>query len=214
MQGRVGVVRIGQLCGDKENGVWNSTEAWPLMLGASEGAVGGVPRLKGEELGWLAVDEAAGAVLEVGDALEKTCGDRDEGGEGEVPVYHILNPDRTRTWDDLLRWIKNLRPELEILSPQEWLNRLENLDGAQANHPAKKLIGLWRSAYDGEGKDEKEEDVVDGGKEEVVIKTENAKRVSKMMREVKPVSEEAFGKMWRWIEENVGVVEGGGEGKE
>lgn len=26
------VARIGQLCGDSKHGIWNTTEAWPLLI--------------------------------------------------------------------------------------------------------------------------------------------------------------------------------------
>jgi thioester reductase-like protein len=32
LRGRVAVVRIGQLCGDTEHGIWNESEAWPLLI--------------------------------------------------------------------------------------------------------------------------------------------------------------------------------------
>jgi len=242
------VCRIGQLCGDGDNGVWNRSEAWPLMLGAG-GVMGALPRLGGEGLGWLAVDEAARAVLEVGDALGRrgVAGADDVDGigaptpndEGEVPIYHILNPDNTRTWDDLLSWACRLHPSLEILTPQEWIARLEDPDGKAVGHPAGKLIGLWRGAYcggqgngggggggDGKAAGSKEKetgnevgDAADGGEGgkkgekngEVVFEIENAKKVSKTMRAVKPVSEEAFGRMWAWIGANVGEGEVAGE---
>jgi len=38
----VGVLRIGQMVGDSVNGVWNETEAWPLMF-KSANVVGALP---------------------------------------------------------------------------------------------------------------------------------------------------------------------------
>jgi len=249
------VCRIGQLCGDGDNGVWNRSEAWPLMLGAG-GVLGALPRLRDEGLGWLAVDEAARAVLEVAGGMGGTGGkgvvngtnDAHDIGAGtpkdeeEVPIYHILNPDNTRTWEDLLSWACKLAPSLEILSPEEWIARLEDTDGKAVGHPARKLVGLWRGAYcgdteiegerdgeDGKAAESKEKetgnevadggDAADGGEGgkkgekngEVVFEIENAKKVSKTMRGVKPVSEEAFGRMWGWIGENVGEGEVAGE---
>lgn len=32
LPGRVSIARIGQLCGDTEHGVWNESEAWPLLI--------------------------------------------------------------------------------------------------------------------------------------------------------------------------------------
>ena len=44
LHGRVHILRIGQLCGDTEAGIWNATEAWPLML-ASVSVTGALPDL-------------------------------------------------------------------------------------------------------------------------------------------------------------------------
>lgn len=213
MHGRVAVLRIGQLCGDTERGVWNKSEAWPLMLG-SVGVTGALPRLRGEGVGWLAVDVAAGAVLEVVKGARETAEKEAKAGgdEDEVPVFHILNPDTTRTWDDdLLVWMQRLVPNLKTIPAREWVETLENLEGEAATHPARKLLGLWRNAYcsddgtqdeDGDdGKSEEKRDRVKGP----IFSTEKAKAVAPTMRGVEPVSEEQFRKMWAWIEVNVGV---------
>lgn len=239
------VCRIGQLCGDGDNGVWNRSEAWPLMLGAGR-VLGALPRLGDERLGWLAVDEAARAVLEVAGlgagegGMVGTGGGADtarpsnthdigagtpQDGE-EVPIYHILNPDNTRTWDDLLSWACKLHPALEILNAEEWIAGLEDPDGKAGGHPARKLVGLWRGAYcggqgEGEGGDGEAAHGADragkragkkGGKKgerkaALTFGIENARKVSETMRAVKPVSEEAFGRMWAWIGEVAGEVE-------
>ncbi len=251
------VCRIGQLCGDGDNGVWNRSEAWPLMLGAG-GVLGALPRLGDERLGWLAVDEAARAVLEVaglgvgeggtvgtgGGADTDTARPSNTHGIGagtpqdgeEVPIYHILNPDNTRTWDDLLSWACELHPALEILNPEEWIAGLEDPDGKAGGHPARKLVGLWRGAYcggqgkgeGGEGeaahgadragkragkKGEKEGGTKGERKAAISFEIENARKVSETMRAVKPISEEAFGRMWAWIGANVGAEAGGGGGE-
>lgn len=201
------MLRIGQLCGDEVNGVWNKSEAWPLMLSAGQ-QLKALPRLDGK-LDWLAVDLAAKAVLEVADTMNAN-------EEREVaPVYHILNPDRTRTWSDLLQWTQKIDPSLTTLSPKDWIARLEALRGG---HPAKKLIGLWKEAY---GQDEverreteNEKGNEEGVKKEVVFEIENAKVSSRTMREVEPVNAEGFARMWKWIGGNVGVevgLEGGGK---
>lgn len=35
LRGRVSIARIGQLCGDTLHGVWNESEAWPLLVATS-----------------------------------------------------------------------------------------------------------------------------------------------------------------------------------
>lgn len=44
LKGRISIVRIGQLCGDTKSGIWNVTEAWPLMLSSVE-VLGALPDL-------------------------------------------------------------------------------------------------------------------------------------------------------------------------
>lgn len=212
--------------------------------------MGALPRLRGEGLAWLAVDEAARGVLEVGDALGRD-GVVGTGHSGvlpgpdhtsketpNLPIYHILNPDSTRTWDDLLVWACKLQPSLEILEPREWIARLEDPRGRAGGHPARKLVGLWKGGWcggeggegkgdgdgDGDGGEGDGEDIPEktaakkadrkaGKKAAMTFNTANAKTVSKTMRAVKPVSEEAFGRMWTWIGVNVGVGTGEGDGE-
>ncbi len=63
---RYSVVRIGQLCSDTKNGVWNESEAWPILIQISQ-LVGSFPNLNdGEErLDWLSTDIAARTVVDL-----------------------------------------------------------------------------------------------------------------------------------------------------
>ena len=47
LRGRVVIARIGQLCGDTEDGIWNESEAWPLLI-ASSRYTGCMPDLPNE----------------------------------------------------------------------------------------------------------------------------------------------------------------------
>jgi thioester reductase-like protein len=44
LRDRVQVLRIGQLCGDTQHGIWNESEGWPLML-RTAGTTGRLPKL-------------------------------------------------------------------------------------------------------------------------------------------------------------------------
>lgn len=64
-----------------------------------------------------------------------------------VPIYHLVNNDTSRTWKDLLRWIRKLHsPGFAVLSPRDWISNLEELQESGLSHPAMKLIGLWNDA--------------------------------------------------------------------
>ena len=188
LRGNIALLRIGQLCGDTENGIWNASEAWPLML-SSVKVLKALPDLH-ENLDWLPVDTAAQAVIEV--ALNKT--DKLPGAtEENIPVYHILNPSRATTWSDLLKWMKKLSPGFAVISPAAWVARLKNL---QKNHPSTKLLGLWMESYSEDKKSV-------GAKENVVFETEKTKQVTAVMSDVKSIDEAQFEKMWRWIEKEM-----------
>jgi len=36
LHGRIGILRIGQLCGDTHAGYWNEKEGWPLLIRTSQ----------------------------------------------------------------------------------------------------------------------------------------------------------------------------------
>ena len=188
LRGNVAVLRIGQLCGDTKNGIWNASEAWPLML-SSVRALKALPDLH-ESLDWLPVDTAARAVIEI--ALNKT--DRLPGtSEENIPVYHILNQSRATTWSDLLAWMKKLSPGFDIISPAAWVGRLKDLP---KTHASTKLLGLWTEAYSDDKKSMEPKD-------DVVFDMEKTKEVTEAMSNVEPIGEEQFTKMWKWIEQEM-----------
>ena len=45
MKGKIGILRLGQLCGDTTNGVWKPEEGWPLLIGSAN-LVGCLPELQ------------------------------------------------------------------------------------------------------------------------------------------------------------------------
>lgn len=182
LRGRVAVVRVGQLAGDSTSGVWNTKEAWPMMLSTAS-IIKCLPDLGDEALDWLPVDIAAQAFLE--STREENC------GQENLPVYHVLNPHRQPTWHDMLLWLKK-KADFEIVSPQVWLQRLEASD---TEHPAKKLLGLWKEAY-GNG-------VQDGSAGRPEFAMEESKKHISVLRAVKPLDEAYIQKVWAWVQANV-----------
>ena len=192
------MLRVGQLCGDRERGVWNASEAWPLML-SSVKVNGCLPDLVDEALGWLPVDVAAAAVVEAAD-IYGFPEDRAR-NDGEVPVYHILNPYSTPEWSDLLRWLHRLYPKFETVPPRAWVERLEILTGEAAKHPARKLLGLWRDVYCGNNMESKSKET------KLTFETEKTKSAIPVMKDVRPIDEEMFGKLWHWIDGEMLIAE-------
>lgn len=187
----VEIYRIGQLCGDTEHGIWNRTEAWPLMLSTSD-VVRCLPNLLDEKLNWLPLDIAANAIREI--TLKKCV---QENSRTEVPVYHILNPHSWPSWTDMLRWLQEKEEgRFEIVSAAAWLEALERyLTASHLNHPSHKLLDLWKDRYLSRA-------------EKVKMKPEfavmAAASASGTMKAVNPVSRELVEKMWTWIRESIG----------
>lgn len=147
LRGRISIARVGQLSGATDTGVWSASEAYPLML-SSALATGVLPDLKGEVLTWLPVDRAAAAFVE--DALTSPRAQDDVGDTGGPAVHHVLNPDTSVQWSDLLTWLTRREPSLHGVSVDEWLSRLSALQEVEATkaHPALRLLGFWQNIYD------------------------------------------------------------------
>ena len=182
LRGRISIVRVGQLAGDSKTGVWNTKEAWPMMLSTAN-IINCLPDLGDEALDWLPVDVAAQAFLE--STRLENC------GQESTPVYHILNPHRQPTWHDMLIWLRK-KADFEIVSPPVWLQRLEESD---SEHSAKKLLGLWKEAYGS---------VVPGSSaQKPQFTTEQSKKHVPVLKNVQPLDEAYMQRVWDWVQANV-----------
>ncbi|KAG2233404.1 hypothetical protein INT48_007434 [Thamnidium elegans] len=129
------VERVGQVCGDSENGVWNTSEQYPLML------VGGGSRMRKMPdldimVDWIPVDYAAASITDIMLKTAYFSANKDQS------VYHIVNPGLVK-WRDVLESIKKTGMRFEIVSPLEWLDALAK-DG---NNPAFKLVGFYQESF-------------------------------------------------------------------
>jgi thioester reductase-like protein len=140
------VLRIGQLGGDRGSAYWNDTEAIALMI-RSALTVGALPALD-ERPSWLPVDVCAQAIAEI--ALDKQQNAGIDSGLHEPDlVYHLVTP-KTFSWQkDLLPALKQCSsfPAFDIVSPQDWLERLAKSDQDPTRNPSIKLIDFWRGKY-------------------------------------------------------------------
>ncbi|GAB7359369.1 hypothetical protein MBLNU230_g6020t1 [Neophaeotheca triangularis] len=193
LRGRVSVFRVGQLAGDSVHGVWNEKEAWPMMLSAVK-VTGSLPLLEHESLDWLPVDRAATALIE---------GAAYRDGQGELQVFHVINEHRRPKWTAMLGWLRKLE-EFREVAPSQWTEELESASRSGSEHPSLQLLDHWKQAYAGKDRN------TDGGKGQHesgdIIKAFSMSRTKEALpalRDVPPVSEEYFTKLWTWIRENV-----------
>jgi thioester reductase-like protein len=185
LHGHMAVVRVGQLAGASQTGVWNTKEAWPMML-STAGVIQCLPDLADESLDWLPVDVAAQAFLETTQA-------RRDGAADKMAVYHVLNPHREPSWHMMLCWLQK-KAEFDIVSPQTWVERLEQ--STQVDHSAMKLLGLWTQAYGTVGKGKEGP----GRGQFAMVET---KCQVPVLRDVRPLDEAYVGRVWEWVQDKV-----------
>lgn len=189
----VKVVRIGQLTGDSKYGIWNMSEAYPLLLSTVK-QLGSLPLIS-DPLDWLPLDTAALAIVQILNSKSSKIAQQEPGQNTshDAEVYHVLNPHGKGTPDfgDLLQWFKDMMAEhFEIVDPDIWLDRLEALE----EHDAKALLGLWRKAYGSQDKSRKIP---------VCFQVDHAKEVSTAMENVRPVDRILVERIWNWLQEQI-----------
>lgn len=173
------------------------------MLGSVR-ATGTLPGLGHEPLGWLPVDVAAEALIEVIESMAK----HGPGGQ-QAQIYHLLNDDQKTTWQDLLAWAKtNAEGKVELLPPAEWVRKMEVLQKERPDHPALALLGLWKNAYGDKEEDDNEtqheaEAAEADGKTGGRFETSKTKEVTRALRELNTLDQAYFERIWHWIMENV-----------
>lgn len=78
---------------------------------------------------WLPVDFAGRGISEV------VLADRPKASA----VYHIVNPDVTASWDDILLGLQRAGLKFNKVQPQEWVDQLGASDADPLQNPAVKL---------------------------------------------------------------------------
>ncbi|KAK8847380.1 hypothetical protein IAR55_005238 [Kwoniella newhampshirensis] len=133
---RAGVLRIGQLVGDTEAGVWNETEAWPLMF-RSAITTGTLPMLE-ERPSWLPVNQAASAIVDV---VTSTSG---SASPSSASVYHIVNA-HISSWSDILAGLKAGGLEFDVVDRHTWLENLAKSNPDVTQNPTYKLLNFYQN---------------------------------------------------------------------
>ncbi|KAJ1029470.1 hypothetical protein NDA13_002717 [Ustilago tritici] len=136
------VMRIGQVVGDREKGIWNETEAQPLMLKSAQ-TIGCIPG-DADDLYWLPVDVAGLITAQLTTAqLGRGC-----------ELVHVVS-DEAIPWKktlDTLAEEQNLGKTFEAVPYTEWLKRLEGSDQSHTRNPTIKLLVHFKAMQRVEGK--------------------------------------------------------------
>ncbi|OLN97928.1 Iterative polyketide synthase CazM 2 [Colletotrichum chlorophyti] len=144
------VLRLGQIVGDSEGGVWNQTEAIPLMIRSAK-VIKALPALD-ETPSWMPADKMALAVLELarltGPRCE-SCGAPASPDDADLDlVYQVQNPRLFHWTFDFLRALRAAGLEFQIVSQREWVRRLRESDPNPETNPTYKLLGFFEEKYD------------------------------------------------------------------
>lgn len=178
------VLRIGQLVGDSTHGVWNETEAWPLMF-RSAVTTGALPDLE-ERVGWMPVDLAAEAIAEA--ALHPSYPlppPSASSATSEPRVLHILNR-HTTPFSAILSGLRRAGVQFDTVPRSAWLRRLAESDPDVARNPTRKLLPFYEGRIGGEEEKTRAE-----------LDTAMAEEMCPSMRGLRAVDEDLVAK---WVE--------------
>lgn len=128
------VLRVGQIIADTKHGVWNATEAIPMIFQTAQ-TIGALPKLD-ENPSWTPVDIVADAVIELTMSTEGAT------------VMNVVNPKLFHWTDDLLPLLHQAGLTFEELPQQEWIARLRSSNPDPTVNPPIKLVEFFASKYD------------------------------------------------------------------
>jgi thioester reductase-like protein len=116
----------------QSSGVWNETEAWPLMF-RSANTTGHLPILE-ERPNWLPVDLAGKAISEIVNSYSQPSR-----AEPSATVYHVLNA-APAPWSAVLEGLEKGGIDFKAVERREWLQKLAASDSDVQRNPTYKLL--------------------------------------------------------------------------
>lgn len=128
------VLRVGQIIGDTQYGIWNDTEAIPMIFQTAK-TIGALPELN-ETPAWLPVDVVANACIDISSSCALSG------------VFNIVNHNTFHWTEDLLPKIKASGLDFETVSQREWIRRLRDSNQDPVENPPIKLLDFFASKYD------------------------------------------------------------------
>lgn len=157
-------LRIGQVSGHSKKGLWNDTEALPLLI-RSALTLNALPDLS-HTCSWLPVDKLACVILEIAQSctpvsvngLENESRQSEHERSSNLPakplkheeesLYNICNS-REFLWSDLLSVLTKNGFQFELVSFEKWIQLLRESEerGEEDINPAVKLIDHYEEMY-------------------------------------------------------------------
>ncbi|KAI5860470.1 hypothetical protein GGS23DRAFT_613703 [Durotheca rogersii] len=139
------VLRIGQIVGDTQNGVWNDNEFIPSMI-RSALTLKALPVLE-SPCSWLPVDTLATTVLQLARTLSSAPRPLAIDARDPPIFYNVVNP-HVFSWDALLRELRGVAGlEFDAVPVHEWLEalRVSAARGDEEVNPAVRLLGYFEA---------------------------------------------------------------------
>lgn len=188
------VARIGQLCANTSTGVWNESEAWPLMIRTAK-EIGALPVLgDGQKIDWLPVDIAADAIVQLLDARPSSA------TVATTSIFHVFLPcdklghETIPQWRELLDWLAAADLNFERKSLQGWLAAVQANIG---NVRGRALLDIWRGLPGDDAKLPSSEKLMP------IVETSKARHASVALRNAKPITDRLIANTvehWRQID--------------
>lgn len=194
----VRILRLGQICGDTKHGMWNTKEAWPMLM-ASGRTIGFLPAntKSDQEQRWLPSDVTGAAVADI--ALLDQLDDKTRASVTRFEVFHISNK-RPALWNAVvIRALKQHGLQFETVSWAEWADRLEKSDSNVLRNPPYRLRRFFRSLAN-----MVDENTVKEPRSPLSLDMTNACKISPRLAEGAPVNHELIGKFLKYWESQPG----------
>jgi thioester reductase-like protein len=129
------IERLGQVCGDSTNGVWNISEQYPLMFIGGGSVLRKMPNLN-TVIDWIPVDAASASIVDIMLRTAYLPANQDQS------IYHIVNP-RIVTWSHILEAMRESGMEFDTVSPSEWVESLSQ----DHTNPAYRLMSFYEANF-------------------------------------------------------------------
>ncbi|KAI9730859.1 MAG: putative NRPS-like protein biosynthetic cluster [Cirrosporium novae-zelandiae] len=147
------IFRIGQIVGDGTAGLWNDTEAIPLMIRTAV-TLGCLPMLD-ENPSWLPVDVLATSILELACISSSSSSPPNNNKETPTPshshfpqIYNLTNPTCFSWTHDLLPALHAAGLKFTPVSQHEWISRLRSGPQDPTVNPPIKLLDFFVQKYE------------------------------------------------------------------